>query len=119
MLEPVTLTCTQKDFDEYRETVEARLAGLEKMGPVPCTQKAFKDYRETVEARLAGLEMVKTNKTPIWILPGIAFAVFMGMNYFAFSGLAEMQGVSSEDIYFGFLVIVLVAMLVCHYASIM
>lgn len=99
--------------------MEARLARLEKVVSVPCTKKVFRDYRKTVEARLAGLERVKTNKTPIWILPGIAFTMFVGMNYFAFSGLAEMQGVSSEDIYFGLLVIVLVAMLVCHYASIM
>lgn len=99
--------------------MEARLARLEKGVSIPCTKKAFRDYRETVEARLAGLERVQTNKIPIWILPGIAFVMFMGMNYFVFSGLAETQGVSSEDIYFGFLVIVLVAMLVSHYASIM
>lgn len=84
-----------------------------------CTQKTFENYRETVEARLSDLERRKVDEDSI--PPGLLFAL-VGMTYAVFCVLARGQGVSNEDIQsytFSGVVVSLVSILVCNYASIM
>lgn len=73
-----------------------------------------------MEARLATLESAKTNQGSI--LPSIVFTALVGMGYVALAGLARARGMGNEDIQsysFSCIVVSLVAMLVCNYASIM